>query len=174
MAFGNLFTSPEELFGITQMLDTPAMVSMLGPIFGETATLGSIYSQSMLLFTAIAAGVMSIFLVVRNTRKDEDEGRTELIRSLPVGRLSNLMATLIVCIIVNVVLAIIIGAGLALSGIQSMNVAGSFLYGAAIGVTGILFAAITAIFSQVSATSRGAFRIFFHDTRSSLLNAWSW
>ena len=73
---------------------------------------GTLFSQNMILFTAITIGVMNMFLVVRNTRRDEDYGRTEVVRSLPVGRLSNLLATFNVCIIINIAFSLIIGFGL--------------------------------------------------------------
>ena len=131
------------------------MIAMVGPADINNYTLGVMTAHQMLLFTAIVIGLMSILLVTRHTRGDEENGRIELIRSLPVGRLSTLNATLLVYSIVNILLAFIIGFGLYALNIESMNLEGSLLYGAALGATGIFFAGITAVFAQVSESSRG-------------------
>jgi ABC-2 type transport system permease protein len=97
---------------------------------------------------------MSILLVTRHTRGDEEDGRIEMIRSLPVGRLSNLNATLFVICVTNIVLVIITGFGLYALGIESMDLEGSLLYGATLGATGLFFAGVTAVFAQLSESSR--------------------
>ena len=82
---------------------------------------------------------MSILLVARHTRADEEDGRIELIRSLPTGRLSNLHATMLVLFGMNLLLALIIGFGLYALGIESMDLEGSLLYGAALRGNGNVF-----------------------------------
>jgi len=119
------------------------------------------YAQMMLVFIVITVAIMNIFLVVNHTRKDEENGRIELIRSLPVGRLSNLKATMIIALIVNLTLTVIITFGLYLTGMDGMSLSGSFLYGSSLGVSGLLFASIAALFAQVASTSRGALSYSF-------------
>src|SRR5699024_2543412 len=46
-------------------------------------------------------------------------------------------------------------------GIESMDFEGSLLYGAALGAVGILFTAVTAVFVQISESSRGAIGMSF-------------
>ena len=156
VTFADMYSDYEALQGMHAAFDNPALIAMVGPYFGEAYTFGVMFSQNMLLFTAIGAGVMSIFLVIRNTRKDEDYGRTEVIRSLPVGRLSNLLATINVVVIINVLLTLITGFGLFALGINEMPLCASLIYGASLGIIGIFFGAVAALFSQASATSRGA------------------
>ena len=143
-----------HVLGIT--MQNPAMVAMMGPVYGiENYTLGAMYANSMLLFSVIAVAVMNIFLVVRHTRTDEELGRYEVLRSLPVGRLSNLAATMIFAVDINILIAVLTGLGLFALGDYSMGLGGSMLYGAAMGAIGLVFAAITALFAQLSPTSRG-------------------
>ena len=99
----------------------------------------------MLLFTAVAVGIMSILYTVRHTREDEEKGRTEIIRSLPTGHLSNLTAVIAVAVIMNVILFLAVGFGLYSLGFESMDFNGSMLYGAVLGATGIFFAALTGL-----------------------------
>jgi len=105
--------------------------------------------------------VMNILFVVRSTRADEEDGRLELIRSLPVGRLSYLSASIITAVITNLLLALLIGFGLYALNIEGIDLAGSLLYGFNLGAVGILFAVLTALFAQLAETSRGAMLLSF-------------
>ena len=118
-------------------------------------------AHQMLLFTAVAVAIMSILLVARHTRADEEDGRIEMIRSLPTGRLSPLHAAILVICGTNMAMAIIIGLGLSVLNIEGMGLEGSLLYGAALGATGIFFTALTAVFAQLSESSRGTVGLSF-------------
>ncbi|WP_353892410.1 hypothetical protein PRVXH_001757 [Proteinivorax hydrogeniformans] len=156
-AFTELFSTEQEIQLMAETMKNPAMSAMVGPGFDlDNYTYGGMMAHMMLLFTAIAVAIMSIMLVTRHTRADEEEGRIEMVRSLPVGRLSNLAATLLVMTLVNILLALLVGGGLSALGVETMDVAGSMLYGAVLGVTGIFFAAVTALFAQLSSNNRSA------------------
>jgi ABC-2 type transport system permease protein len=161
-AFQDLYKTNIELQAIAQTMLNPAMTAMLGPLYGvENLTLGAMFAHEMLMFTAIACGIMSILLLNRHTRADEEEGRIELILSLPTGRLANITSAIIVLLGVNVLLFVLTGLGLVGLGVESIDLEGSLLYGAAIGVTGIFFTALTAVFSQVSNNTRGTMGLSF-------------
>jgi len=139
------------------MLENPSLVAMMGPPYALiNETFGSLYTSLMLLICAFTVGLMNVFLVIRHTRADEEKWRYEVVRSLPVGRLANLNAALITAVIVNVILAVLIGLGMYAFGDSSMDFNGSMLWGAALGVTGLVFAAIAALFSQLCSNSRSA------------------
>ena len=139
------------------VMENPAMIAMMGPIIGaDNFTYGAMYTTFMLLFTAIAVVVMNVMLVVRHTRADEEKGRYEVVRSLPTGRLAHLSATIVVTVLVNVVLAVLTGLGLFIVGDESMAFGGSMLWGALLGSAGLVFAAIAAVFAQLSSSSKGA------------------
>ncbi|MBD2847649.1 ABC transporter permease [Paenibacillus sp. IB182496] len=152
-----------ELYGTQALRDemaatmtNPAMTAMLGPGALERYTVGAMTAHQMLLITALVVGLMAILLVARHTRGDEEEGRLELIRSLPVGRLSWLGAVLVVQLAVFTLLASVTGFGLALLGVDSMDLEGSLLYGAVLGATGLVFAGVAAICAQLADSSRAA------------------
>ncbi|PGZ15445.1 ABC transporter permease [Bacillus cereus] len=156
VSFTEMYPSQQERQIIAETMKNPAMVAMLGQGYGlKNYTIGAMMANQMLLFTAIAVGIMSILFVARHTRADEEDGRIEMIRSLPVGRLSNLNATIYVSFGINVILALIIGLGLSVLNIESIDLGSSLLYGAALGATGIIFTAITALFAQLTESSRG-------------------
>ncbi|MBS4219844.1 ABC transporter permease [Bacillus sp. FJAT-49711] len=162
IAFKDLYATDLDRQAIAETMRNPAMTAMVGKGYGlDNYTNGAMMAHQMLLFTAIIVGLMSILLAARHTRADEEEGRIELIRSLPVGRLSNLSATILVLVGTNVLLALLIGFGLYALKIESINLNGSLLYGAAIGVAGIFFTAITAVFAQLAENSRGTIGLSF-------------
>jgi ABC-2 type transport system permease protein len=156
---------PEERFTILEALSMPTMVSMIGPAVGEFGTYGALYTNFMMAFTALTVGIMNIFLVTRLTRADEEKGRYEVLRSLPVGRLANINAALITAVIVNLILTLIIGLGMYGFGAAlddtGMCFNGSMLWGATLGVTGLVFAAFTALFCQLTASARTAMAFSF-------------
>lgn len=138
-------------------IDNPAMIAILGPIYGiDNYTAGAMYFNMMIQWLLLTVAVMNIFLVTRHTRNDEEHGRVDMVLALPTGKLSNLSAVMVTALIVNLLVALLSGLGIAAMGVESMGLNGSLLYGAAIGVTGLVFAAIAAVFSQLCVTSRGA------------------
>jgi len=152
----------DSLEGLIPVLDNPVMVSMMGPAYAaDYGTFGAMYTNMMMLFTALTVGLMNIFLIVRHTRTDEEKGRYEVLRSLPLGRLSNLASAMITATIVNLILFVVIGFGMFLLGDESMGLTGSLLWGASLAATGLVFAALAALFSQMSSNSRGALSYSF-------------
>ena len=148
--------SPEEIAALSEMLRNPAMVAMCGIIYGDVSTIGIIFTQMMLVWTAILVAVMNILIVVRHTRSDEDDGRLEVIWSLPVGRLANLVAVAVLMTGVNVALALLTGFGMASFGVESIDLAGSLVYAAALGACGLVFAGLTMVVVQLVSSARGA------------------
>lgn len=153
-AFENLYETQQERDAITETMANPAITAMLGTGDFDNYTTGAMTAHNMLVMTAVIVGLMAILLVTRHTRADEEDGRIEMIRSLPSGRLSYLNATLVVTSGTFIVLALLISIGLYGLGIESMELGGSFLYGAVLGGTGLVFAGVTAVFAQLTESSR--------------------
>ena len=139
-------------------MDNPAIVAMVGPIYGaDDYHPGAMYSTMLLLWVAIAVGVMNIFLIVRHTRDDEEHGRLEVIRSLPAGRLANLASALAAAAAVNAAIGLLHSFAIAQFGDGvTMDFKGSLLYGAAMFAIGMVFAGVAALFSQLAQSSGGA------------------
>ncbi len=139
------------------MMENPAMVAIVGPVFGKANyNTGAMYANMMLLFSAMIAGIMNIYLVARHTRADEELGRLEVIRSLPVGRLANLASALGVALLADTALFLFAGFGMYLVRADGMDLGGCLLFGAGVGAIGLFFAAATAIFCQCTANNRTA------------------
>ncbi|MFC4323592.1 ABC transporter permease [Litchfieldia salsa] len=156
-SFVVLYSSQQEREAMAQTMANPAMTAMIGPANLSNYTIGVMTAHQMLLMTATVVGLMSILLVTRQTRTDEEDGRLEMIRSLPTGRLSYLNGSLLIITVTSIGLALINGFGLYALRIESMDLEGSLLYGTALGATGLFFAGVTAVFAQLSESSRGTF-----------------
>ncbi len=160
--FEDILLVSSDMTAIIETMKNPAMIAIVGPVYGEANyTLGAAYANYMLVFSAMFAGVMNIFLVSRHTRQDEELGRMEIIRSLQVGRLSNLASTLLVALIANVLLSILCFAGLYLLRGEGMSFMGCVIFGASMGVVGMFFAASTAVFCQLTSNNRTAMGLSF-------------
>jgi len=151
-----------ELLGV---LANPAMVSMAGPAYAVYhPTYGAIYANLMYIFTALTVGIMNIFLIVRHTRADEEKGRYEVVRALPIGRLANINAAMLTAVVVNTVLAVSMGLFMYLGGMVGdtyMCLHGSMLWGVGLGAMGLVFAAITALLCQLSSMTRSVMAYSF-------------
>ncbi|EQB87737.1 ABC-2 type transport system permease protein [Clostridium punense] len=149
----------QGLLGMYETMRNPAMISMVGPTPIEKAadyTLGAMYANEMLLFCGLFAMIMAALHVVSHTRKEEDHGLTELVRSFQVGRQANSLAVMMEIIIINILLALSIGVVMTSFGAATISTEGSFLFGASIGIAGILGASIALVMAQIMPTSSGA------------------
>lgn len=156
-AYTELAATEQERQVMATTMDNPAITAMFGPGHGlDNYTIGAMMGHQMLLFTAVIVAVMSILLMSRNTRGEEERGRVEMIRALSVGRLSNLNAATGIIVGANILLVIILGLTLPWLGIDSIDGEGSWLYGSLLGATGVFFASVTALFAQLAESSRGA------------------
>lgn len=157
LAFVGLYQNAEERQAMAETMRNPAMTAMVGPGYGlDNYTVGAMTAHEMLLMTAVVVGLMNILLVIRHTRTDEEDGRIELVRSLPVGRLSNLSSTLLVMAGANIVLALLTAFSLVALGIESVDLQGSLVYGFALGAAGLVFAGVAAVCAQLSPNARNA------------------
>jgi ABC-2 type transport system permease protein len=137
-------------------MQNPAMVAMMGNVYGtESLTQASVMAQECLLWFMIAAAIMNIFLVNRHTRTDEEKGRLEMIRALPVGKLTGSLAIIKFAFAVNVLISITSAALLLLLGIGGTTLVGALVYGFAIGAVGFVFAGISLLGAQLFSTANG-------------------
>lgn len=136
------------------LMSSPAAVIMSGPGYGlEHYTLGAMVSNELSLSLVIASAIMSIFLVIRQTRGDEEANRAELIRAAAVGRAAPLTAALLVAVLTNVVLGAVELASLLAAGLDAVN---SVALVAGLVVTSLVFAAVAAVAAQVTVGARSA------------------
>lgn len=153
--YPTVYTNPDDLAGFAITMENPAMNAMLGPNYPiEKYTVGAAFANEMLLFTAIAVAVMNCLFVSSSTRDDEESGRLEYIRALPVGRLSYLAASGVIVLLANGLLVLAVSFGLTIISASGMSLEASFLYGALLGSCGLFFAGLTVLVAQLADTAR--------------------
>lgn len=157
-AYPGLYPTAAERQAQAAIFDSnPAMKAMAGPGHGiENYTFGAMMTNEYLGIMVVAVALMSIFLVVRHTRAEEEDGRAELVRAHPTGSAAPLTAALVATAVANVVLGAIVAVGLASLGIETIDWPGSLLFGAAFTAVGLVFAGVAAVTSQLTQYSRAA------------------
>jgi len=161
----SLMPDAESIAEFIAMLENPALLAMVGPLYStDVATMGALYTLMMFVFMGITMGIMNIFLVVRHTRADEELGRYEVLRSLPCGRLATVHAAMLTAVVVNVAASVLftltMWLGMAMIG-DPMGFQAAAIWGISMGAIGLVFAAVAALFSQISANSRSALSYSF-------------
>jgi polyether ionophore transport system permease protein len=141
------------------VLDNAVGKLFTGPGYGlDNYTYGAMTANEMLLYTALAVGLMSIFLVVRHTRAEEESGRAELIRATVVGRQAATVATLTVVGGANLVVGAVLAVGLPAS-LDELSGRGSLAFAASVAGVGLVFTGVAVVVAQLTVNARGALGI---------------
>jgi ABC-2 type transport system permease protein len=139
-----LYRTPEQLESYARTVrGNSALTIQAGPGYGlDDPTVGAVVMNETGLWLFIAVAVMSVFMVVRHTRTEEETGRAELVRAAPVGRHAALAAALLGTLIANVVIAIGNVVALLLAGLPAV---GSVAFGASMVGVGVVFGGAGAV-----------------------------
>ena len=130
----------------------PAIAALNGrPIALDT--MGGRVSFEVLVFTATTVGLMSLLLVSRHTRVEEEAGRTELLRALVLGRHAQPAAAALLVGVVNVAVGLLTWAVLVAFDLPPV---GSAVLAAGVTVVGLVFTAIAAGTAQLTEHARAA------------------
>ena len=137
------------------MAGNAALIAMTGPARALN-TIGGQVTWQATAFGAIVAGLMSMFLVGRHTRAEEESGRDELLRAAPVRRFAPTTAALVTAAVANLLL----GVGVALSLIAyPLAVADSIALGVGLTLCGWFFSGVALLAAQLTSTTRAAYGI---------------
>lgn len=156
-SFSSVAKSISSLYGTdaqraelaASMNGNSSLRAMYGPVFSDSV--GGLVSWRMIAFGSALAAVMSLVVVVRHTREEEETGRQEMLSSAMVGRRAPLTAALLAAVIANAALALVIVAGMSGSGAGG---AGAVALASAVAGVGVLFACTAAIAAQFTESAR--------------------
>jgi ABC-2 type transport system permease protein len=129
----------------------PALRFLYGRLDGDS--IGSLTTWRYGIWAGIFAALMTIFVVIRHTRTDEEAGRLELVGSAVVGRQAALAAGLLTAAAASLVVSVLLCVALPLAGLPA---AGEAALGLAIGCCGLAFAGIAAVAAQLTSSARSA------------------
>jgi ABC-2 type transport system permease protein len=130
----------------------PALVALTGPAY-DPSTHGGATAWQVVTFQTALIGLMSLLLVVRHTRAEEEAGRADLVHAGVVGRYALPAASLLYVLLVNVVLAGLTALGFIA---YDLPVAGSVAIAVGCSVGGMAFAAVALLAAQLTDHPRTA------------------
>lgn len=132
-----------------------AFIAMAGPARGLD-TLGGQTAWQSTAFGAIIVGLMSMFVVGRHTRAEEESGRDELLRASAVGRYAPMTAAVLVAAIANLVVGLLVSVSLTAYGLEAAD---SFGLGLGATAVGWVFTGTALVAMQLSASTRSAYGV---------------
>jgi ABC-2 type transport system permease protein len=149
-----LYTTQAEFDRAAALMETnTAFVAMAGPARALN-TIGGQVTWQATAFGAITVGLMSMFLVVRHTRAEEETARDELLRAAAVGRQATTTATLVVALLAN----LLVGALVALSLVTfPLAAADSIALGVGLAAVGAVFTGTALLAAQLGSSPRAAY-----------------
>ncbi|WP_405778450.1 ABC transporter permease [Streptomyces sp. NBC_00859] len=151
-SFTSLYNTSADRAGLARSMNANSSLRALyGPVFSDSA--GGLTAWRMAGLGAVLAAVMSLVVVVRHTREEEETGRQELLSSAGVGRRAPLTAALLAAMAANAALACVTAAGLTASGEPA---GGSVALALAVAGAGMLFACTAALAAQLTESARAA------------------
>jgi ABC-2 type transport system permease protein len=149
------YGTEEDLGAVTALFGDPVGRMLTGPGYGlEAPTYARVIAGGYSLYLLLLAALMSILLVTRHTRVEEQTGRAELVRASIVGRHTALTATLLVALLTNVAASAAIA--LVLVAVGGFPTGGSLLVAGSVAAVGLAFAGVGAVTVQLTRYSRAA------------------
>ncbi|GIG66175.1 ABC transporter permease [Phytomonospora endophytica] len=151
-AWGALYDTPEERASIISQIGTnPTFKAIYGINYGDTAD--ALFAWRYGATIGVFVALMSLLIVTRHTRAEEESGRLELVSAGVVGRLAPLTSSLIVVFGANLLLAAAVTGILTGAGFETT---GSLAFALGLALSGILFATIAGLTAQITESARFA------------------
>jgi ABC-2 type transport system permease protein len=139
-----------------ELMSSPTIRALRGPGYGlDDYTYGAMIAHELLLFGAVAVALMSVLLVMRHTRAEEESGRTELLRAGVLGRHAPMVAALGIATVAIITTAAATTLGL-LATVPELDTIGATVFGLSLAGAGAVFAAVGAVCAQLSEDARSA------------------
>ena len=146
----------------TMFVKNPAMVGLFGPTPINNPTnysLGPIFCQTMTLITGLTFAIISIIYVVNRSRKEEDDGITELFRSYSIGKLANTTALVMELLLLNLIMAVLLALSIEVQNVAGLNhLESNFLFAFTTSAQGFLWGMFALLFGQIfseASTTKG-------------------
>jgi len=155
--YKQLFTDESQLQGFVDTVHSPSLLALVGIISNPVSIGGAVWCKYW-MFASLMLGIGVMFLMTRNLRGDEDEGRAELVRSYPLGIHVRLMSSVLCMTGLCVVIGVLSGLVTSLTSVTDAADAtqGSWIVGASIGAMGLLGVGIGALASELCPSSSAA------------------
>lgn len=146
-----IFSEAELIAYALTVESNAAIVALSGPPQGLTTFGGRTAFEIWPLLPFVA--LFGLFTVTRHTRREEEAGRTELLRATVLGSLAQPAAAFLVAVAGSVLLGALAAVALAVQGLPA---GGSWTMGAALASVSIVFAGVGLVTAQVTEHARTA------------------
>ncbi|HWQ71573.1 MAG TPA: ABC transporter [Desulfitobacteriaceae bacterium] len=146
-----MFPTKESLLEIGTTLNDPMVIGMHGKVLA--ISIAGYTAWRTKVMCSLLSAIFSFIMVVRHTRREEEDGRRELLGSVCVGRQAGLAAVLVSAFGINLVMAALILVGMLATG---LGFTGSLAHALAISACGCFFAAAAGMFTQIFTNARSA------------------
>jgi ABC-2 type transport system permease protein len=149
-----LYATQAEFDRAAALMETnAALIAMAGPARALNTVGGQVTWQAT-AFGGIVVGLMSMFIVGRHTRAEEESGRDELLRAGVVGRRAPMTAALGVAVIAN----LLVGGLVALSLVSvPLAVPDSVALGVGLALCGFVFTGVALVAAQLTTSTRSMY-----------------
>jgi len=146
-----MFPTAESLLEIKTTLDDPIVIAMHGRVLD--ISIAGYTAWRTKVMCSVLASIFSFIMVIRHTRREEEDGRRELLGAVCVGKHAPLTAALITAMGMNIAMSALILVGMLSTG---LGFTGSLAHALAIGASGCFFAAAAGVFAQFFTGARTA------------------
>lgn len=151
-----LYTTQAEFDKAAASMETnTAFIAMAGPARALNTIGGQVMWQAS-AFGAIVVGLMSMFLVGRHTRAEEESGRDEVLRASAVSRHASLTAALADALLANLVVGAVVAVSLASFPLAAVD---SVAVGAGLTLCGWVFTGTALVAAQLTSSTRSMYGI---------------
>jgi ABC-2 type transport system permease protein len=152
-AMRTTFPTPASIQSYARSVShSPAIIAMAGPPIALD-TLPGIVINKVALVCIVGMSLLAMLTVVRHTRSEEEEGRSEMLRATVVGRHAGAAAAVALASVVSV----LVGAGTAVALLGAhVPASASWLFGASVTMLGVVFAMLTLVLAQLFTHARTA------------------
>lgn len=150
----DLYPTPEDAAAYARLMrDNPTFTAIGGPGLGldDRPDPGAVLVNETTLWVALACAVMSVLLVTRHTRSEEESERLDLVRSTVVGRHAPSVAALVVVCGANLAIGLLSWVAVVAAGFDPV---GSVAFAASFAACGIVFTGIGAVAAQLTSSGR--------------------
>lgn len=148
-----LFPTQADLDAAAAASDNPAIRAFNGPPLALD-TLGGQIAFQIGAPGLVMIALMALLMTGRLTRGEEEAGRLELIRSLPIGRHAPFAAASIVVSAMCVAVGVLVGCAFLAIGLP---VAGSISFALAFTLLGLVFVGVTLVAAQIAEGVRATY-----------------
>lgn len=153
LAYAWIFPDPSDRAELARTLGAnPALSLIFGPA-RDLMTADGFNAWRAGQLGAFFAGLMTILIVVRNSRADEDSGQAELIASGVIARRSRLAVALLIATIASLALGVV---SFLLTIASGGGITASLVLAATYTASGLIFAGVAAITAQLGSDARTA------------------